>query len=289
MTDLSKLKILVAGTARNCERTIRKEVEYLNKALRFCRDLSWFVVESDSSDATVYQLESIAKDIPSFRFSSLGKLTESLPLRTQRLAYCRNIYIQELRSNPFYADIDYLIVADLDGTNELVSEDGVKSCWTRLDWDVCTANQRGPYYDIWALRHSLWSPSDCFRQFDFLSSHGMKERFAVWAAIRSKMITIPEDSEWIEVDSAFGGLAVYRRRVIEDVSYIGVDAVGAEVCEHVALNHQIRSKGGRIFINPRLVNTDITPHSRRDPLRAQIESNCRRWLRACIRMVRPSR
>ena len=261
--DLSKLKILVAGTARNCEKTLRQDVAALNNALEVCQEVFWLIIESDSSDATTSKLELMAREIGNFRFFSLGRLAESLPLRTQRLAHCRNIYLDELWSNPIYADVSYLVVADFDGMNHLITAEGFQSCWTRSDWAACTANQRGPYYDIWALRHCEWNPGDWLKQYRFLLKYGEAPRGAGWTALYSKMVTISEEDDWLEVESAFGGLAIYRRDALAGAFYVGIDEMGNEVCEHVALNRDIRRKGFRIFINPRLINASMTDHARR--------------------------
>ena len=47
------------------------------------------------------------------------------------------------------------------------------------------------------------------------------EETALRIAIYSKMVRIPRDREWIEVDSAFGGLAIYRKAVLTGASYRG--------------------------------------------------------------------
>lgn len=261
-SSLSEQRILVAGVARNCEKTIQRDVLTLFASLRNCRGLSFLVVESDSSDKTIGALRTLERDLPNFRFISLGSLQQAIPIRTQRIAHCRNVYLEELKSNPLYADIDYVVVADLDGVNDLITPEGFASCWTRSDWDVCTANQRGPYFDIWALRHRLWSPNDCWQQLDFLLAHKVPKEVAFRAAVLTKMITIDEREEWIEVDSAFGGLAVYRRHALDSAQYFGLDKAGDFVCEHVSLNNQIRSHGYRIFINPSLINTVEKSHTR---------------------------
>lgn len=264
-------KILVAGVARDCENAIRGDVSRIYESLRKCKGVSWFVVESDSSDKTVDVLRSLEDDIPGFRFLSLGSLKQAMPFRTQRLAHCRNAYLNELNSNPLHVDIDYLVVADLDGVNNLVTADGFASCWARSEWGVCTSNQRGPYSDIWALRHPLWSPNDCYRQRDFFLAHNVRKMTAMWGALHSRMITIDTMSDWIEVDSAFGGLAIYRRQALEGVRYVGLDEAGREVCEHVSINNQIRSNGHRIFINPQLVNTSRTEHIRQQALMPRLK------------------
>jgi hypothetical protein len=135
------------------------------------------------------------------------------------------------------------------------------SSFARSDWDVCCANQRGPYFDILALRHPTWSPGDCLDQLRQLRAQGVGEEAALRVAIYSKMVRIPTNRDWIEVDSAFGGLAIYRKTILSGASYRGTDAAGASVCEHVALHAAIRERHGRIFINPALINSGFNRHS----------------------------
>lgn len=259
--SLSEANVLIVGVARNCERTIRQDVQRLQTAFESCHQLQWLIVESDSSDNTLNCLVLLERDIPGFRFRSLGHLADSLPIRSERIARCRNAYLDELNSNPQYSATDYVAIADLDGVNQLVTKEGVTSCWTRHDWDVCTASQRGPYYDIWALRHPLWNPSDCWRQYKFLCECNVQRELAAWVSRYAKMITIPESSEWIPVDSAFGGLAIYRRAILTDACYRGIDDDNEPICEHVWLHNQLRATGASIFINPRLINTAGTEQS----------------------------
>ena len=68
------------------------------------------------------------------------------------------------------------------------------------------------------------------------------------------MVNIKPSAELIEVDSAFGGLAIYRKSDIpQDASYVGVDENGDEVCEHVSFHFSIKKNKGKIFINPKLI------------------------------------
>jgi hypothetical protein len=259
---LRRQRFLVVGLARNCEKHIRTDVMKLRSALGGLPNVSWLVVESDSSDGTVQALERLCGEISTFRYLSLGTLRKSVPLRTERIAYCRNRYLAELRENPAYADIDYLVVADLDGMNDAVTAEAILSCWRRGGWDVCTANQRGPYYDVWTLRHRAWSPNDCFEQHRFLTRLGTGSESALASAVFSRMLRIPEDADWIEVDSAFGGLAIYRRQAIGDAKYVGLNSEGYEVSDHVAFHESLKRSGAKIFINPRLINTGYTEHTR---------------------------
>jgi glycosyltransferase involved in cell wall biosynthesis len=252
--------ILVVGVARNCARHVPGQIRTISCALQGFYEVNWLVIESDSDDDTQSALAALAAEDAKFRFISLGTLRHQLPKRTERIAHCRNRYLDEIRRNPLYQHVDFVVVADLDGMNSLLTEEAIKSCWEREEWDVCTANQRGPYYDIYALRHEWWSPNDWCLQYSFLISRGMRAARAYSASNYARMIRVREDSEWLEVDSAFGGLAIYRKQAMSNGEYIGLAPDGTEQCEHVAFHGQLRKENKRIFINPRLINAGYTRH-----------------------------
>jgi hypothetical protein len=253
--------LLVTGLVRNCAHSIRADIQRVQSAVQGLGRLRWLLIESDSDDGSVDELNKLAEEQSDFKFISLGELRSSKPFRTDRLAFCRNVYLAELHENPAYLDVDFLLVADFDGINTLLTPAAMRSCWHRNGWDVCAANQAGPYYDIWALRHPEWSPNDCWANVRFLRRYGASAEDAGRAGLYSRMITIPQDSSWIQVDSAFGGLAVYRRSALGGLHYVGLDDNGDEVCEHVALHRQMVAQGAKLFINPRLINASYTEHT----------------------------
>ena len=129
---------------------------------------------------------------------------------------------------------------------------------------MVSANQSGRYYDVWALRHPLWSPNDCWEELEFRRRYIKFPELALAYSIRSRMIKIPKNSKWIEVDSAFGGLAIYKSELFSlDGKYSGLTSEGRKTCEHVEFHKSLTESGKRIFINPRLINARITDHSRR--------------------------
>lgn len=259
--------LLIVGLVRNGDHFIERNVAKLREASRKFKDVHWLFIESDSADNTVNILTNLAKNISNFKFISEGILLDKFPLRTARIAHCRNTYLHEIKNNSIYQNVGYVVVADLDDTNSLLTEDGLLSCWEHSGWDVCTANQRGPYYDIWALRHPFWSPNDCWIEHKFLMQYSKRPNELLYSCVFSKMIDIPPDADWIEVDSAFGGLAIYKKSAMSHGEYIGLYDNGMEICEHVPFHTGIRNSGGRIFINPKLINTDYTEHSM--PLKPQ--------------------
>ncbi len=262
LSPLSGLRFLVVGLARNCEKTVRADIERIKSALGASLSLHWLLIESDSSDKTVLELRKARDEVENFQFKTLGSLQLRFPKRTDRIAVCRNSYVNEIRSNKSFESIDYVVVADFDGLNSHITRGAIESCWTRGGWDICAANQRGPYYDIWALRHPEWSPNDCWQHYGFLLKFNGNPECSLRAAVHSRMITIPEKSGWIEVESAFGGFAVYRKNLFEYSEYSGVNDQGEESCEHVYFHRQLAARKIRFFINPDLINAEYTEHSR---------------------------
>jgi hypothetical protein len=251
--------VLIVGLARNCAQTLPETVRVLTAAVAQFQSVHWLVVESDSDDDTVSVLEQLRSTVAGFDYRALGSLADKLPERTERLAHCRNVYLDHLAalnagSSP--AGIDFLLVADLDGVNTALTAEGLMSCWARNDWGACAANQRGLYYDIWALRHPQWCPGDCWEQSRFLEQHGSGAGHARKVSVFGRMVEIPEKAEWLEVDSAFGGLVIYRTNSLAGARYVGLTAQGRPVCEHVAFHATMKASGARLFINPKLINAE---------------------------------
>ncbi len=214
--------------------------------------------------------------ITGFQFTSLGALAERLPARTERIAACRNRYLDELRHDRQYARRrlcdgrgsgcceprpalrgggDVLGIAHRRGMSSpptkatLITTSGRCAIRTGVRWTV-TINTSGCV--ICLVVRARW-PSPFIRAW-----RGWIRR-----------------AEWIEVDSAFGGLAIYRREALLGGRYSGVHE-GCAICEHVPLHAELRARGYRIFINPALINAHRTDHSARVRfsvrLRRQIES-----------------
>jgi glycosyltransferase involved in cell wall biosynthesis len=260
-SKVSTLSFAVVGLARNCGQTISDDIHRINKALKDATSVVWLIVESDSNDDTVQKLENLQSELPNFHFATLGKLANTIPKRTDRISYCRNYYAEELRNNPSFSNVDYVVVADLDGLNSKLTNEAFESCWLRDDWDMCAANQAGPYYDIWALRHKEWCPDDCWAQYKFLNTYRLDFERNLWASVYSKMITISKETEWIEVDSAFGGFAIYKKKMFDDCRYVGITEAGEEFCEHVYFHRILKANGAKLFINPQLINAGFTEHT----------------------------
>ncbi len=252
---------LIVGTTRNCEKSLRKSFNTLKISIGEVKKIQFLFVESDSEDNTVKVLNDLSYENKNFHFICLGSLIDKYPLRTQRLAYCRNIYVNEIKKNKRYKDVNYVVVSDLDNINNCLNSEAFESCWERNDWDMCSANQLGVYYDMFALRHKTWMPYDYKILYKNLKKKNPKYKKHLHDILYSRVKTIPTNSEWIEVESSFAGLAIYKKECFDKSDYVGLYEDGEEICEHVPFNQKLRKSGAKLFINPRLINANITEHS----------------------------
>ena len=261
MQNVREIKVLIAGTIRDGSLCLEKSIRSLDKAFNSSSSIKWLIIESDSTDNTVEILEVISSKVKDFNFVSLGNLTEKHPRRTDRIATARNEYLKRFQTDPQFSDCTHLVVADFDGVNDKLSPVGVNSSWSYGLQNVYTANQSGPYYDIWALRHEYWSPNDCWKELEFYKNHYKWPEHALTKAVLSRMIRVKKSGPLIKVDSAFGGLAIYPRESVVNLEYIGIDSSDEEICEHVLFSESVRSRGFDIYVNPMMINTDYTDFS----------------------------
>ena len=252
--------VLIVGCVRNVMRTLLEDLDALRSAFVGV-SVCVFLVESDSKDDTVLLLSELAEKDENLRFVSLGNLADSVPSRTDRLAKCRNRYLQELDDYSGYDHVKHLCVADFDGVVQHLDSGDMRRLLSGVGWDALFANHHEYYYDIFALRHKEWCPNDYRVDVARLESQGFSHLSALDRALHRRMKSIPADSEWISVDSAFGGLALYRREAIRNSRYAGSYA-GVDICEHVPFNESIKSTGGKLFICPSLIIGGNTEHTR---------------------------
>ena len=259
----NKKTILVVGIVKDIYKSIEKDIANIENALKIFKTVNWFLVESDSKDQSIKKLEEIAKKKSNFQFVSLGALQKSNESRTIGMSLARNRYLSEIRLSDNFSQVDLVAIADFNGLNNELNEQGIYSCFMRSDWDACFANQTGRYYDIWALRHPLWSPNDCWQQLSFYREFFKFPERALRISLGSRMIHIPKKNNWIEVDSAFGGFGLYRRDALNEGEYSGITSNGTPICEHVPFHTEMRKNGKKLFVNPALINTNSTDHLKR--------------------------
>lgn len=266
--------VILVGTVSNVERNIVSDLRRVMKALSGMKLVKIILIESDSKDSTRLILSQLQEEIENLIVISLGDLIERLPNRIERIRFCRQRYVLEVRRLIAQSPTDLVAVADLDGMNSKLNAVSVASCFIRDDWDVVTANQKFGYYDLLALRHPTWCPDDIMKllsqkqqelRLQLATRRRNLNRILVRAkfdsirkdVIYSKMHRIRSDSPWIEVESAFGGFAFYKSWIFQELDY----EPAISESEHVSFHRKIRERSGKIYINPALINNHVNTYN----------------------------
>jgi hypothetical protein len=222
--NLSQTNIIITGCGRNVspfvkglQRTILKYASIFNKC-------ECVFIESDSTDDTFERLTSLNNFINT-TVISLGNLEVDIKRREERLAFCRNNYIDYILRE--YNNFDYMLVMDLD---EMclgpVSTRCIESNFKYEDWDMMCANVKGYYYDYHALR---LPESNIFNE---------------------RPVKLDMKDKLIRVKSAFGGAAFIK---ISSIGKARHNLKCGDTCEWVSLCESMST----IYINPAFVIQQI--------------------------------
>ena len=265
-------RVVIAGCARNCAGFLPAVLSNIEAVAGLFSQAAFVFFENDSTDQTHEILSDWGRDRPNFHILSVDGLASSEPVRTKRLEVARNTIIEFVRIRELAA-FDHLVLFDLDDVNSAPLDLGaVKRSVDFLsqtpDAAAVFANQLGTYYDMWALRHPELCPGDVWEDvFDWVVRHGASDEEAYAATFGRRVLSLPVGGQPLEVDSAFGGLGIYKMSFIarNPNPYLGyrmklIDQNGAtnllrwQVCEHVHFHRGLRSLGGRLFVLPWLIN-----------------------------------
>jgi hypothetical protein len=250
--------VSVVGVARNCEDTLEESLRAIERAVLPLQVRQWMIVESDSTDGTVAKMLHLSQVWPEFDFISLGNLSTTIPGRLERLAFCRETYRKSIIESE--TPSDWIVVADLDGVTKKLTRGEIYNQIESNDvFDVMSASCYGPYYDILALRLQGVIERD-YRddEEEILMKSGNPFR-AKYMGLISRQKRLKVSQPPIEVNSAFGGLTIYRADCLKQASY--TDELKASECEHVSFHSGLRRAGRRIAIMPSLrVHPEMRHH-----------------------------
>lgn len=227
--------VVICGITRNDGETLPLTIRRVERMGACFREYHVVVFENGSTDRTPALLAAWAKHNPDVTILSEPRQgVPSLPReRFERLAACRNRYVDWMNTAPEAGGRDYVVVVDFDLRGGW-SLDGIASTFAQGDWDAVGSNSIGyhnlrrTYYDVAALR-----PRTALRE-------------TWWHRLVGEAWQLRRGAPMIPVESAFGGLGVYRREVFRSRRYSGRLA-GEPACEHLSLNDDGRL---RAFLNP---------------------------------------
>lgn len=180
-------------------------------------------------------------------------------LGTTRLAMCRNRILSEAYDE--LKSFDYYLMIDVDvGSLSSFNETNFLSnfIYPLSSWIAMTSTQQGEYYDIWALRIDPIMNYDCWLIFGQMENIFVDSSYLLKHLINIHKEEIPRDHPLIEVQSAFGGAALYNgkylnRKCIYDGMRKDHWGIEREICEHVPFNLCLLKsfQEAKFYINPR--------------------------------------
>jgi FkbM family methyltransferase len=258
----SQHSIVFAGCARDCDAYLKGVLENVERWSGQAATAAVIIVENDSKDGTRDTLSRWATAQPNrilLTIEGLGSVTS----RTARLAAARNTYIDFIAASPI-RDADFLVVLDFDSVNsEPISEVALGNALALLAQNpgvaAAFACSDPAYYDLWALRHPQWCPGDVWAE--VRENRELPPALALERYVFSRQVVIPETTQPIQVQSAFGGLGIYRLSAIRGARYEGVTTSGVECSEHVRFNEKVAERGA-LLILPTLRNRAPAEHLR---------------------------
>lgn len=271
-------QIVFCGCARDCASELPAVLANIRSLAARYPGSACLFLENDSTDQTQALLSAFCQEHEGDnQLLVLDGLASQIPQRTVRLAMARNALVAALRR--WYGDGRYTLVVmlDLDDVNTRPWDIDIieaKINWMHAQQDVVAifANQLDHYYDLWALRESDRCPGDAWEEvFDHALRHGCSDQDAFEQTFRRRIFTLPVDAPPMEVDSAFGGLGIYRMPAVlkNPATYCGEDVKAWgnmdqpqitrwQRCEHVSFHLGLRQQGGRLLVLPALINADAS-------------------------------
>ena len=285
---LNTMDLVILGCSQNCGRYLHHVCQNIRALGLHFRSHQVLLLENDSQDNTIDEIRNSQYLFRNLTARSFSGLNAKIPIRTERLAHLRNCAMDWVRQRQLPTQQTLVMVIDMDEVNAMpwrVDEWIQPLSWfiNKRDAAAMFANQKGPYYDLWALRHPRRCPTDVWLEVinlhlekPFLSDEGLiQQAYLPW------QFTIDPDGPAEKVDSAFGGLGFYKLSWLQQcqTSYSGLiskwlDRPGQpsklirwQVAEHVSLHAGLRAAGASLWIHPRLINwhTDQLPSLRPNP------------------------
>ena len=272
---MSNKRAVFTACVKNCAAALPNLLNNISRVSALFAETAFIFVENDSADSTKVVIRDWCRNKTNARFISLDGLDASCPVLTIRLETARNIYLSEICSH--FSNFDYLFVLDCDERAVSINLDAVSRAISFLSSDKNCAgafgNCRSAYYDMWALRHPNYCPGDIWEELcDYALSHNATDEEAFRQSFGRRLFSISPDVPPFEVDSAFGGLGIYKISSVlrNKRQYVGrkmkglpagtgeTREAGWQCCEHVSFNTGFRDLGESLFVLPYLINCDKT-------------------------------
>ena len=271
---VAALNAIFCGCVRDVAPHLDGVLNNIDRFSNLFKRTAYLFIENDSQDESLLKLQQWCGGRLQARIISHNGLDRIRAARTQRLAFCRNLILHELRK-PDYHEFDVVIMLDMDEVNaspiDIVGFTSALNFLVNTESAAAVTAYQDPYYDLWALRHSKYFPIDIWEECLQLSLTATLGDQDILAAVLNRYpLDFLTKGQPIEVDSAFGGLGLYKRLAIlsNPCSYDGERDFFSETnlnllfgkiqqCEHVSFCFGFLATNQRVFIFPDLQNNGL--------------------------------
>ena len=243
--EARRQKLAIVSICRNAMPHLRNTLALVDELAGLWRDCSLYVYENDSTDETAAVLDDFAiRQWVTVEHDTLGgeDARGFEPERTVRLAKCRTRCQEWVRRNA--ADANYVMVLDTDPHGGF-SVDGILNS---LGWFCEMLGESFHRRQPGAMAsHSLFVRKE-ERGYGIAAYDAWAARLNTFEDRRDHqwfhLLMPPIGSQPIPMNSAFGGLCLYRREAYLAGVYEGGD------CEHVFHHKAMQKAGYQLFLNP---------------------------------------
>jgi hypothetical protein len=255
---VKKTNLIIYGSIRNIEKHFAKSFSNIDKISDVFDNVLCIIFENDSSDKTRNLLKDWKKSSSKIKKHIILEdgLANTMPSRTQRLAYCRNSILKYIFENSLENTYEYALHCDLDEVFWEISIDGILTCFQYdLDeWDMMGCiNEDFYYFDYWALRHK----DSYFANNVFSTCYYPKQDYRQHTKTFSKIIfeASRSNDKLVPVQSCFNGMGLYRLKSMKGCSYLGLHKCG--ICQDSKCNVGVDARN---FSEPTDDNDHINLH-----------------------------
>ena len=271
---MAALNAIFCGCVRDVAPHLDGVLNNIDRFSNLFKRTAYLFIENDSQDESLLKLQQWCGGRAQARIISHNGLDRIRAARTQRLAFCRNLILHELRK-PDYHEFDVVIMLDMDEVNaspiDIVGFTSALNFLVDTESAAAVTAYQDPYYDLWALRHSKYFPIDIWEECLRLSLTATLGDQDILAAVLNRYpLNFLTKGQPIEVDSAFGGLGIYKRASIlsNPCGYIGEKDFSEDVhsnliygkiqqCEHVAFHYGFKVISQSVLVIFELKNQGI--------------------------------
>jgi len=263
---MNTYRCVIIGCAKSVAAHLPSTLAQIDAIRSLWLDAAVVIAENGSTDSTKELLAAYATKSAQTHVLTLDAEANLIPLRTERLALVRNRLLDFVHET--YPTFDYVLSVDLDGILDGFKSSGLTNLFKSFPvdtWDAVFANVTGKYYDIWALRSAeMGITYDCWDMIRHLQLEGGVPRDDAKTACVTQFQTVikASPSRLISVESAFGGLGLYRLAATRGCTYRGLTQdcscqhmiafnraqCTLETCEHVSFHKDMVAKGAKLFI-----------------------------------------